>query len=329
MSDQILIREIQDSDYEPLAEFNASFPNEYRTKNEWLYRYRIWWDYNPAYQPSHPRGVIALSGANIIGTTNNFPTKMIWEGEETTVVNGSTWRVLPQYRKHSMDIWHKHRELTQRFILFNTSANPNVVRLLKLLRASEFNIADKWFYYFGSIQGLNNHPLLGIVSFTHRRLLKIMPNYKSDIREGIPNEADVNQLWQNNRHKYDYTNIRDYEYTKWLNLSKQIFSLYNGDTLLGYYTFHVSTAQNTAMLVDYWPEEISGQVLNMILAIIRKYPKRCIIIPSYNKTIARQAAKALLIARKTNSIGYVLPPSNYCLSQSNSLMTMLQGDRAF
>jgi hypothetical protein len=171
--------------------------------------------------------------------------------------------------------------------------------------------------------------LLGIVSFTHQRLLKIIPNSRSDIREEFPKETDVNLLWQKHCQKYDFTNVRDYEYIKWLHLTKQIFTLYNGDTLLGYYAFHVNTAQNTAVLVDFWPEGISTQSLSMILEIIRKYPKRCIIVPSYRENVAHAAAKALLIPRKTSSIGYILPPSKFCLSHSNSFMTMLQGDRAF
>lgn len=331
MNDQIVIREIRNSDYDQLAEFNAAFPNETRTKNEWLDRYMIWWDLNPAYKPSHPRGVIALDGKKVFGTTNNFPSRMIWDGREQIVANGSTWRVLPEYRKYSMDIWDKHREMTSQFIIFNTSANPNVIRLLKLLRANEFIISNKWFYYFGSIKGLNKNPILRIIPFTHRMLLRLLPksNNKFDIREGLPSKEEMNTLWDSCKFHYTFTNVRDYEFIKWLYATNKIFSIYSKNKFLGYFALHHDKYKNCTILSDFWPKEISQLCFELILEVIRKYPKTCTIIPSYCENIKHGSIKALLVPRRNCSIGYILSPERYIISKTNSFLTMLQGDKIF
>ena len=66
MNQVIIIREIEDNDYENIATFYSTFSDDSKTKEFWIIRLRQWWDENPAYKYGHPRGVIAQVDGKII-----------------------------------------------------------------------------------------------------------------------------------------------------------------------------------------------------------------------------------------------------------------------
>jgi len=101
---QYTIKEIQGSDYDNIAYFLSEFPDDNLSLSEWKKKLYYWWNENPAYSDDHIRGLILLYGENIVGFVGNIPTKMIWDGEEKIVINGTTWRVLPEHRKKSMEL---------------------------------------------------------------------------------------------------------------------------------------------------------------------------------------------------------------------------------
>ena len=191
MSEEVIIRDIQDSDYSKLAKFHFSFPGDERTFEDWINRFNFWWNENPAYNKGHSRGVIAIFDGEVIGTTNNFPTRMLWDGEEKNVINGSTWRVLSNYRNISMDIWDKHRDLTKGFVLFNTTAMPQVIRLLKILKLDEYTLTSSWFYYFGVPKMLYSSFKLHLASLLQKILLPFITLKSKQI--SITKEKSINE----------------------------------------------------------------------------------------------------------------------------------------
>ena len=49
MRNDIHIREIQDSDYDRIADFHSTFPEDNLSSDEWKKLINYWWDQNPAY----------------------------------------------------------------------------------------------------------------------------------------------------------------------------------------------------------------------------------------------------------------------------------------
>jgi hypothetical protein len=143
MRNDIHIREIQDSDYGRIADFHLIYPEDIiESSDQWKKLLNFWWDQNPAFSKGYPRGVVALKDNKIIGFTANIPTRMLWSGKEIVVSNGAAWRVLPEYRRISMDISDKNRELTHGHVRFNTTAIELVSKQLKIQKWSQYTCAD-------------------------------------------------------------------------------------------------------------------------------------------------------------------------------------------
>ena len=329
MTDNIIIREIEDSDYDILAEFNSNFSDDGRTKSEWLERYKMWWDDNPAYIKGHPRGVVAFNNNTVIGTTNNFPTRMIWDNKEITVINGSTWRVNQDFRKISMDIWHKHREITKGFVLFNTTAIPSVVKLLRILKFTEYRVSDKWYYYFGCSTGIENSIKLKLISITQKICMKfLLSSQQSDIEitKKVKHIKQIDHLWNKYKQDYRFTNVRDSDYIKWLSKTKDIYFLYSGNELIGFFIMHYNKKKKIFMLVDYWPSLTSEQIKIFIDFLVKEYKNYNIVIPSFDKEFIKRSKKNLFIGRNKKSLGYVHFGKEASIDLKMSFLTMLQGD---
>ncbi len=327
----VFIREITDNDYEDIARYHSSFPEEDRTYQQWLDRIKYWWDENPAYYKGHPRGVLAIENNRIIGMTSNIPTRMVLDGKEIIVINGSSWRVLPEYRKYSMDIWDKHRELTKDFILFNTTAIPQVVKLLKYLKFTEFQVADKWYYYFGDSESVQKGIKLKILGFGQKNYNRILNIINTTNNKGIKisisaTDDEIDGLWNKTKDRYSFTNTRDSSYLKWVGKTKIIVYFYKFGILAGFVILHYSNQKNILTLVDYWGNEILDYFAQIVRYIIAQNQDTNIMIPIYSNRIEKCLKKKMLIMRKINKKAYFKVPKNIQINLDNSKMNLLQGD---
>jgi len=331
---QYTIKEIQDSDYDNIAFFLSEFPNDNLSLTEWKKRLYYWWNENPAYSDKHLRGLILLFGDNIVGFTANIPTKMIWDGEEKIVINGTTWRVLPEHRKKSMELWFKHRDLTSDIIYFNTTPNELVRNILRKLNFFEYKPFKYWFYYFGHFQSLIHYPIVNIGIFLFKLLEKGIVNslylFHSDVvlKNDISPLEDkiIDELWKKHKNDFLFTNVRDSSYIKWIKKTKQVLYVSYKGEIIGYIILHIDDIKKSVILVDYWSKELVYLAKPILHNLLRKYSNMNIIIPSFNVQFERAAKNLLLIKRKSSQTGFIYNAKYKPIDLEKSFLCMLQGD---
>ena len=331
---QYIIKEVVDSDYNNLAHFLSSFPGDNLSLNKWEKRLYYWWNENPAYTKNLIRGVILLYDENIVGFAGNIPNKMVWNGEEKIVINGTTWRVLPEHRKQSMELWFKHRELTSDYIYFNTTPNEFVKVLLRKLSFYEYRITKYWFYYFGCSQTLIHYPIVNIGIFLFKLLERGIVNSLNLFHRDVVLKNDISpleeeiidELWNKHKRDFLFTNVRDSSYIKWIKKTKQVLYVsYKGD-IIGYIILHIDDKKKSIMLVDYWSKDLVYLAKPIIINILKKYSNMNVILPSLNIQFEKAAKNLLMIKRKCPKVGFIYNAKCKPIDPDKSFLCMLQGD---
>ena len=331
---QYTIKEIQDSDYDNIAFFLSEFPNDNLSLTEWKKRLYYWWNLNPAYSNNHIRGLILLYGENIVGFAGNIPTKMIWDGEEKIVINGTTWRVLSEHRKQSMELWFKHRELTSDYIYFNTTPNEFVKVLLRKLNFYEYRITKYWFYYFGCSQTLIHYPIVNIGIFLFKLLERGIVNSLNLFHRDVVLKNDISpleeeiidELWNKHKNDFLFTNIRNSSYIKWIKKTKQVLYVSYKKEIIGYIILRIDDKKKSIILVDYWSKDLVCLAKPIIINILKKYNNMNVIIPSLNIQFEKAAKNLLMIKRKCPKVGFIYNAKCKPIDPDKSFLCMLQGD---
>lgn len=129
-------RPVASNDYAEIARFLAEFPGGEQPMEFWLRRLRLWWDDNPAFAPDVPRGWILRDGAagSVVGFLGNVPSMFRVAGEDRRVFNATTWRVRPDQRGSSLQLYLAQVEAANGELMFNTTPNDAVVKVLSYLR---------------------------------------------------------------------------------------------------------------------------------------------------------------------------------------------------
>src|SRR5688572_22090782 len=121
------------SDYEELAKFLATFPGLQGSRDAWLARFRWWWEENPVFTEELLRGWLLRDAGRIVGFMGAIPLCFQLRGKEAIAFAGTTWRVLKEYRGHSLAL--KRAQMTARKddLQFSATAKPSVAAILKVL----------------------------------------------------------------------------------------------------------------------------------------------------------------------------------------------------
>ncbi|MBT3192878.1 MAG: hypothetical protein HN341_10020 [Verrucomicrobia bacterium] len=127
---KVEIREVHEADVAGVATFLAEFPGSRRRRSEWLERMGSWWDRNPAFVPGWPRGWMLTASARVVGFIGAIPTLMIVAGMQRPVCNAAAWYVSDGFRPHSLKLFRKLLHHFERDVVFDTTPNRRVVRLL-------------------------------------------------------------------------------------------------------------------------------------------------------------------------------------------------------
>ncbi len=331
---QYTIKEVSDLDYNKLAHFLSEFPDDKLSSIEWEKRLYYWWNLNPAYSNNHIRGLILLYGENIVGFAGNIPTKMIWDGEEKIVINGTTWRVLSEHRKQSMELWFKHRELTSDYIYFNTTPNEFVKVLLRKLNFYEYRITKYWFYYFGCSQTLIHYPIVNIGIFLFKLLERGIVNSLNLFHRDVVLKNDISpleeeiidELWNKHKNDFLFTNIRNSSYIKWIKKTKQVLYVSYKKEIIGYIILRIDDKKKSIILVDYWSKDLVCLAKPIIINILKKYNNMNVIIPSLNIQFEKAAKNLLMIKRKCPKVGFIYNAKCKPIDPDKSFLCMLQGD---
>lgn len=348
--ERIRIGEVTSEDYKELALFNSSFGNDARGFDFWLARLKHWWDENPAYDKDWVRGFILRSDTGIHGFIGSIPTWMKINGQQTKVFNGTTWRVNPDFRKHSIDLWDLNRSVSDNYLSLNTTGTEDVRRLLKVLRYCKLpngpgtesfillrpnlvqSTQEK--HSLGTIKSILAHS----VSQINRKYIgyKRVKGYNAAVLTG--KEDDVNTLWHDSQHQYLNTNVRTKECVQWLARGILLVGVYRSGRLVAYAICMVtdrSTNQfGTLRLVDLWyiPECDLQSVLIELTSFFIKYgfdnELSLIRIPHFTATQAIVFSKLGLLSKSRNKNAYYKPSKfdKITLGESESYFTLLQGD---
>lgn len=344
------IRELQSSDYLSLALFNSNFPEDTRNETEWLARFKYWWDENPAYDETWTRGFLLLDGDRIVGFVGSFPTLFKAGDEVVKAFNGTTWRVCEDYRKFSIDLWEKNREISKDFYSFNTTPTPDVSKLVTLMGYERYSfIDDKASFLIGNDE-LLSHFLSGKlpvfirdIGFCILRLWQFRLNILSS--EGLKvnlqprNHDDLDDLWRRTKDQFTHTNVRNRESVEWYSKNKLIKYVYHGNTLVSYGIYLLAYPNQRigyyVVLVDFWYDfkfELSLIVNALVKSDISLLNQDKLITsiryPHYTQDLARILIRIGMLKYRYHFAGYIKRAKGmkHNSISGSSYHTLLQGD---
>lgn len=337
MNQSIEIKIVNEIDIGSLCIFLSEFPEDKSTLSEWAIRLEGWWDKNPACDENHIRGVVLIVQDQIVGFTGNIPSRMIWNRKEIIVVSGTTWRVLSEFRKYSMDLWLKHKELNSDFVYFNTTPSDRVIKLLNILKYDRFNVCNDWYYYFGYPKTLSQNPALRLLAYGQRIITRLIIASSLLSRTSIHLEAyskeihdnQLDEFWENSKGLFSFTNVRDSKYVEWIALSRRVWLVYKKRALIGFVVLKIDAKKHTAVLTDYWGPEVEINFLSILKLLISENKRLNVVIPDYHENIMSAAKRLLLIRRGKPNKGFIYSGKEKPLDPDTSFLTLLQGDYGF
>jgi len=282
--------------YEALADYLASFPEETKDPLLWRDRFRLWWDENPAFSNGFERGWLVKNENEIVGFLGSFPSSFQLSGEATVVHNATTWRVSPPYRNFSLRLLSQQMNQAKDSLLFNTTPNEPVIRVLRSLK-------------FRAIQRGDQKNSLLITNFEKvldsslgrngatRLLAKILAPFLRGIQDrrlGFSKEEEnfkveeidqahraFDELWERTKGRYAHTNIRSACAINWYcsgspYFKKKLFGVFRGETLLAYMIFVTSQNQGLKVLdcVDFWGDFRERQAVKALVRMLKAYAEK-------------------------------------------------------
>ena len=351
---------VTSTEIEELSSFLAHFEDETRDELYWMNRFNLWWENNPAFEENIERGWILRDGGKIAGFLGNIPTRFQLLGEEETVFNSTTWRVLPEYRNRSMSLMSKLINTAKKSILFNTTPTSDVVKIMEALR---FRILPRC----SSSRSTNQISLL-IVDFKNIaaeklrdkifsktlsrlsapvlkgyqaiRISKIRSSEITNVKRILKADNTFDELWMRIKDTYLNTNIRTAKIVNWycfnkIDSDKKLFGYYRNNKLLGYIVCWKSKASKLKEFecLDLWIDWAESNVLHALIGFTAKYAQEnlydVVTFPHFTSQIGKNLKDLGLLSIK------VSPKKEYFkinrklddrITEANSYFVGIQGD---
>jgi len=355
-SDASRVRLVTSDDHAKLVRFVAEFPDEVRSEQFWLKRFRFWWDENPAYHEGVPRGWVLWERNEIKGYLGNVPTEFRLNGKPVTALCPTTWRVLPTHRNYSLHLLHHAIRCAKGSISFNTTPSEDADRVLKGLKFSLFPYcADP----IKSVIVVNPRRVLrsrgeskvlgALAAWFGAPVLQGLQGYRTrlgreskgaSVRLLTHADSSFDDFWLRTRNRYAHTNVRTAAAINWQcfgneDFRKFLFGCFNGDRLAGYLIagIGVRNGLNLASCVDLWLDPDSPAALRELLRFARSWADKegldTIEIPHFDQALGGQlAALGLFQHRFTGEQpAYYKAPDLGTLDPTSSYLVGLQGDR--
>lgn len=297
-------------DYNSLAKFLASYPGEERGQAFWLNRFHLWWDRNPAFSKSQPRGWVLRRGSDWVGFLGSIPYAFQWSGKLMTVIASTTWRVLPDHRNQSLLLLFKQLETAEDSILFGTTPRPEVVGMYRalgfrliprpampegvvLIKAGTF-LRCAWGKTLVAENLRRPLPLLLKAlrwldfNFAGDLLLQLIQLKRFSSRQKSPYsirrldqaDASFDELWDQTRRKYQATFVRSSEVLNWYcfqgeEFKKTLFGCYQGDRLVAAMVVRVTRRGDWKVCEchDFWGECENPDVLRAFRAALEPFAR--------------------------------------------------------
>jgi hypothetical protein len=334
--------------YSEAAQFLAQFPNEKRSVGFWRARFDLWWDENAAFSEEYDRGWILRNRDHIVGFMGNIPLEIQFNHSPKKVFSSTTWRVLPEYRKHSMKLMFKFMGNAEDTVLFNTTPNREV---RAVLRAFKFELIPAYSRsvtvitinspraYQEKLQRLPRflRPCLApFQAFT--KVLDIdLPRPELQVRSIEHAGEDFDQLWVKTKSVYANTNIRN---SRWINwycnqdnaFQKKLYGCYREEELAGF-CITWNPKGNEIRCLDIWshPEDrlaISALVTKMIQEAQECRATR-LFIPHFSRSLEQHLIEkdfGEIRPRERNDFFKMAKSLDWTSDRDSSYFTTAQGD---
>lgn len=291
------LQAVKSSDYPSLAQYLASFPDETRSKEFWLDRFRIWWDENPAFEERLERGWILKDEDTVVGFLCHLPLLFQVRGKPQVTFAGSTFRVHPAYRRYSLRLVYRQFRSTKGTFLFFTTTNLIATRVLQMLkclpierghegrgyeRSSFILLQPKRFW----AQHFSSNPLARILAGMGGFLLRALQDYRLrgptvgedfQVKEIQHADASFDELWEETRHRFPFTIVRTSRMLNWYcfgspHFQKKLFGLWRKGHLEAYAIMAEKQDRDLRSLdcLDWWGPE-SLEVGWALVEGIKKY----------------------------------------------------------
>lgn len=119
---------------EEIIQFLAHFEDEAEDESLWRERLRFWWEDNPAFRDSLPRGWVLVDDGTIVGFLGAIAMRYVCEDQTTTALAATTWRVEQAHRSSSMSLFLRFSTLADRHLLLNTTPTKGVRKILQAMK---------------------------------------------------------------------------------------------------------------------------------------------------------------------------------------------------
>lgn len=280
-------------DYADLALFLSSFPELSARAGFWESRFRLWWEGNPAFGPAVERGWLLRDRGGIVGFLGSVPSVFQLDGEPATVLNASTWMVLPEYRGRSLELLFRQLAAARHTVLFNATPTDAVARLIAGLGFKPFAWGDssKSFLALSPRRclesklgaGLGGLLLSGLLApgldvLQRARLYRLKESAQLQVRRVAQAGPEFDLLWEKTKRLYRHTNVRTSAVLRWQAfldpfIDNRLLGCYEGESLLGYALLKVRKHGELAVLdcTDLWLDEERPEAADTLTAYACRY----------------------------------------------------------
>lgn len=351
----VIVQSVEPRDYEDLAAFLAQFGDETRNIDFWEARLRSWWDENPSFLDPLERGWILRHGMQIVGFWGGIPSKFLINGEESTVFGGTTWRVLPEFRRRSMLLYGRKMQAHKDALFFSTTASQLVTKLHTLRGyqpicgvqgTSERSIVvlDYGKLIQQRFQGIGGRILASflrplLAPYRNLQLRRLNPR-GIEVRKLSKADSRFDELWERTKNQYLHTNVRDAKSVNWYCFAgpfkKVLLGCFIKERLVGFIILMPDeTSAGLLNCMDLWldPEENEREVVGALIAkaaqTAREKSMDRMWIPHFNQHLAEILGDLRLPMRPMGGTGFFNGPKEMLskIISDNSYFVTAQGDQ--
>ena len=315
-----------------------------------------WWDSNPAFLNNVPRGWLLTSNKRLVGFLGNIPSLFQLNGVPSTIYNATTWRVLSQYRAHSLRLLSKFILGSENSIAFDTSPTQSALKMLKVLgfkqlpgtiNSSSVAVTAPERFLQRLIPPITGAELAkDLIGNATQKLSGLVPHRKRQKTTGfcvrlLPKaDHQFDELWDKTRHTFHYTRIRTAANVNWhhsgeYSPKKILFGCYQGSELVGYMICldNVRARLRPLECLDIWTMPPHREPVSELIAAALQYGvhQRCgvVKVPHLKPFIKNACAEIGLSFRKpSDSMVYAKVGAQFVSSiyATNSYLATPQAD---
>lgn len=278
---------VQQDDYPALVAFLASFSGEDRPLEFWRDRIAHWWDNNPAFTENVDRGWVLRDGDSIVGFLGNVPTLFQTGDAVVTAYNATTWRVMPEHQRQSLELFFKMLTGARNTLVFDTTPSERAVEIIEALRFSLLPaVRQGRSFAFTSPGTLVRSVPVGrwipmavlrpagkvLINLPRLRLKRNRNLDELNVMRLDHADSSFDELWTRTRNTVSNTNARTSDYVNWYCFSgkyfqKELFGCFRGGHLVGYLIAqnHQDHRFKPLKCLDLWTDSGDSSIAKALL----------------------------------------------------------------